>query len=268
MKVATCFALILCLCLAGAFFPAGGNADEERIASTGAETSFTVDGMLALRAVAACIDGQIEGASAVLQTVAVSREAGSGKWERVRVLLEEAEKLILPSILWFARTDGTYYTVDKGLIDKNIRDRPYFSKVMAGEVSVGTLVVSRSTGENVTVVAVPVKKRGEVTGIVGASIYLGPFSAKIVELLDLPENLIFYVLDDRGITALHFRPEFILQDPTELDSPSLARAVREILQNREGVLRYEFEGKPREVIYTTSSYTDWHVMLGMVSEQR
>jgi hypothetical protein len=245
---------------------AGVNAGEGRFTSAGAETGFTVDGMLALHAITACIDEQIRGVATVLQSIAASREAKSGKWERIRSLLDETEKQIVPSVLWFARTDGSYYTVDKGLIDKNLKDRPYFPEVLGGEVSVGTLLVSRSTGENVTVVAVPIRDRGEVTGVLGASIYLGALNEKILDVLDLSENMIFYVLDDRGITALHFRPEFIFHDPTELESPSLASAVREILTNREGVLRYEFEGKPREVIYTTSSYTGWHFMLGMVRE--
>jgi methyl-accepting chemotaxis protein len=267
MKAPIFLAVTVCLCLAGTLFPAGAVSDEAYITSAGAETGFTVDGMLALHAVTAYLDEQIKGVEAVLQTVAVSREARSGKWERICTLLMEAQKQIAPSVLWFSLTDGSYYTVDKGLVDKNIKDRPYFAEVLGGDVSVGTLLVSRSTSENVTVVAVPIKEKGKVTGILGASIYLGPFNEKILQKLDLPENTIFYVLDDKGITALHFRPEFIFKDPTELDSPSLANAIKEVLANREGVLRYEFEGEPREVIYTVSSYTGWHVLLGRVSEQ-
>jgi hypothetical protein len=265
MKLRACFALIMSLVLLGAFFPVRAGADEGSAPSSGLEAGFSVYGWLALHAVTAYIDEQIKSVEHVLLTVASTEEAKSGTWERIEPILKAAQDRGIPGILWFARTDGSYFVVDRGLINANIADRPYFSKVMGGEVSVGDLLVSRSTGRNATVIVVPIKIRGQVKGILGASIFLDTFNAGILETLDLPEGAIFYVLDRSGITVLHFMPRYLFQDPTALQNPSLTRAVKEILTSSEGTVQYEFEGELRRVLYTTSSYTGWHVMLGTVS---
>jgi hypothetical protein len=265
MKSRACFALILSLVLLGAFLPVRVGADEESATPSGLESGFSIDGWLALRAVTAYIDEQIRSVEHVLNTVAATEEAKSGTWERIQPLLKTLQGEGVPGILWFAHTDGSYYVADRGLVNANIADRPYFSKVMGGEVSVGELLVSRSTGRNATVIVVPIRVRGQVKGALGASLFLDTFNERILETLDLPEDMIFYVLDSNGITALHFMPRYLFQDPTTLNNPSLTQAVREIMRTNEGAVQYEFEGKPRRVIYTTSSYTGWHVMLGTVS---
>ena len=265
MRSRSCCAFILILVLSGVFFPVHAGADEGSATPSGAEAEFTIDGWLALKAITAYIDEQVRGVEHVLRTVAATEEAMSGTWERIQPLLKTAQGQGVPGILWFARTDGSYYVVDRGLVDANIGDRPYFSKVMGGEVSVGDLLVSRSTGRNATVIGVPVKVEGQVKGMLGASLFLDELNSRILETIDLPQEVIFYVLDRSGITALHFMPKYLFQDPTALQNPSLTQAVGSIMNNNEGVVQYQFEGKPRRVIYTTSSYTGWHVVLGTVS---
>jgi hypothetical protein len=239
----------------------GGNVSEPE-----GEISLEGYGQSALLTITALVDERIGCEAKLLKTVAATRYAKSGKWKKMKPLLLEVEKLGAPAIIWFARPDGSYFTTEKGLVEQNIKDRPYFSKVMAGEAVVGELVVSRSTGKNVAVVAVPIESRGKIIGMAGASIFLEPFNEQIVQALHLPLNMVFYALDEKGTTALHFRREYIFQDPTKLNSPSLASAVREIIQNRDGVIRYEFEGKNRDVIYHTSSLTGWRIVLGIVRE--
>jgi hypothetical protein len=265
MKSGACLIMVLCVVFVGTFVPVRLSADDESGTTSFLETGFSIDGWLALHAVTAYIDAQIGSVEHVLLTAAASEEARSGTWERVEPLLKAAQDEGVPGILWFARTDGSYYVVDRGLVKANIADRPYFSKVMAGKVSVGDILVSRSTGKNATVVVVPIKSGGEVTGILGASLFLDALNARILKSLDLPETVIFYVLDSRGIAVLHYMPGYLFQDPTMLQNPSLTRAVKKMMSTRRGAVQYEFEGKPRMVIYATSSYTGWHVVLGRVS---
>ena len=266
MKRILLLIIIMNMVFLGIVFPAGTAAGEENVSESEAEISLEGYGQSALFIITALVDDRLGCEAKLLKTVAATRYAKSGKWKKMEPFLLEVEKLGAPALTWFARPDGSYFTTEKGLVEQNIKDRPYFSRVMAGEAVVGELVVSRSTGKNVAVVGVPVEKRGKIIGMLGASIFLDPFNEQIVKALHLPGNMIFYALDEKGTTALHFRKEYIFQDPTELDSPSLADAVREILQNREGVIRYEFEGKNRDVIYHTSSLTGWRIVLGIVRE--
>ena len=258
--------LVMALVFLGTFFPVGAGAGEGDVTEPEGGISLMGYGRSALFTVTALIDERIGSMAKLLETVADTREAKSGKWVKMKPFLVEVEKRGVPAITWFARPDGSYFTTEKGLVDQNLKDRAYFSKVIAGNVSVGELVVSRSTGKNVAVVAVPVEKKEKVIGMLGASIYLDKLNEQILEALHLPDNMIFYALDEKGITALHFRKEYIFQDPTELDSPSLANAVKEIIAKGDGVLRYEFEGKNRDVIFHTSPLTGWRIILGIVRE--
>jgi hypothetical protein len=248
------------------FLPVGVTAQEEKVLSAEGNSGLLVEGRLALLAITAYIDEQIGCMAKLLETVAITKEAQSGQWEKVKPLLVGVEKRAVPAVIFFARPDGTYFTTEKGMIDKNIKDRPYFPAVMGGNISVGELLVSRSTGKNVTIVAVPVRVENHVVGLLGASIYLDEINKKVLQALRLPDNMIFYAFDDNFITALHFRPEFVFQDPTKLHSQSLANAIKEIIANREGYTSYQFEGKIRDVIYHTSSFTGWHIVLGVVRE--
>ena len=67
-----------------------------------------------------------------LEILAATAEAKSGKWESMRGLLELYEKADGKMAVWYVLPDGTYYTVDKGLMDVTLSDRSYFADLMAG----------------------------------------------------------------------------------------------------------------------------------------
>lgn len=247
--------------------PTGIFAEEGTVRQHTQNAMLMSEGRVALSAIAAYVDGQIDGMARLLGTLAEIKEVKSGDWNRMKPILIEVKRHVIPSVIFFAHADGSYFTVERGAIERNIKDRHYFSVVMAGNVSLGQLVISRSTGKYVAIAAVPVRDRGRVVGLLGASIYLEELNEQVLKVLQLPENVIFYVLDQDGITALHFWKQYIFQDPTKLDSPSLARAVKEIMTKPEGYVSYEFMGKPQDLIYMTSSTTGWHYVLGVMREE-
>jgi len=53
------------------------------------------------------------------------------------------------------------------------------------------------------IVAVPVKRNGEVVGGLGGSIFLDDLSQRINDALALPKNLFYYALAPNGTTTLH-----------------------------------------------------------------
>ena len=261
------FILLINLLFFGAFLPMRATAQEENVPLSQTGSRLIVDGRLALIAITAYVDGQIECMAKMLETVAATNEAKSGQWVRIKPILADVKKRAAPAVIFFSHTNGSYFTVEKGPIGKNIKDRSYFSTVMAGNVSVGELVISRSTGKKVTIVAIPIKDKGGVIGLLGASMYLDTINSRVLELLSLPDNMVFYAFDDKFITSLHFRPKWIFQDPTKLQIQSLTNAVKEIVARHEGLTSYKFEGRTRDVIYHTSSLTGWHFILGKIREE-
>ena len=210
-------------------------------------------------------EGHIGSALRGLRVISLTEEAKSGEWQRMRGLLAEFGKSgIKAATVWFVRPDGSYYTAEKGATDQNLRERPYFPKLMAGEDVMGELVVSKSTGRRTAVVAVPVKKEGKVVGAVGASLSVVEISRMLDQEMGLPQNIFFYALDKQGQTALHRISTLLFAYPSDMGSKSLAKTVDVMLSTPEGEVTYDFYGE-RSVVFRKSPLTGWVFAVGIVT---
>ena len=226
-------------------------------ADSSAKPERMIDIKTALSALSALADCRIEGMADALAVAAQAQYTQSLEWDKIKPLLAIIQKRFGPANVWFARPDGSYFTVDKGLTDKNLKDRVYFPKVMAGETSVGELVVSRATGGNTVITAVPVMKDGKAVGMLGASIYLEKLAQQLKKASPLPAGVVFYALDSKGQIALHAQEGLIFQEATQLGSPTLTEAIKQMQANREGVVAYEFAGGRQKALFQTSAVTGW-----------
>ncbi len=229
------------------------------IAQAGAQTKTTpersVDVKVALSALTMLAESQITDMADALTVAAATEEAQSTDWDKIRPLLHTIEGRFLPANLWFARPDGSYFTLEKGLTDKNLKDRPYFATVLKGQTSIGELVVSKATGENTTIIAVPIKRQEKVVGIFGASVYLDKFGQRLAQAVSLPPDMVFYALDSKGKIALHSQNELVFQEATQLGGPTLAKAVAKMLATPEGEVAYSFAGGDQKAVYQAAP--DW-----------
>ena len=186
-------------------------------------------------AVAALTDRHIENCVDTLEILASTEEVQSANWEVMLPVLSRANDVMVPGPKWFALPDGSYYVVGMGKTDKNILDRAYFPVVMSGSNTYSELVVSRSTGEKVLVVAVPVVKSGEVIGVVGISVFLKDLSDIITEELKLVDDIVFYAVTPADQVALHLDAALILEE-----SPQ----------------------PPENAVSVTAAFTGWRITLG------
>jgi hypothetical protein len=215
----------------------------------------------ALGELVALVDGKFTGAVGALEAVAASDEARSLDFERVKPLLAAVQRRFGPGGGLLGRADGTYFTVDKGRADQSIADRGYFTQAMSGRVSVGELIVSRTSGQASAVVAAPVVKDGRPIGIVGCVVFLEPLRQETARALDLPADHAFFALDTAGRVALHSDAERLLEEPMKLGSPALAEAVRTMLETESGSVSYVFPDVPRTAVYRTSPLTGWKLAI-------
>ena len=237
----------------------------ETKAQTGS-TGLSIDGRIGVSAAIALADGHIQSMVRSLELLAITEEVRSGKWERMVGLLTRFKEGQIPSVVFYALPDGSYYTVEKGKTDQNIKDRAYFPRVMAGGVAIGDLVVSRSTGKKVMVAAVPVKSGGKVIGALGVSVHLEKLSELLARELQLPPNIVLYAIDGKqGTTALHSVTRLIFEEPAKQKSETLRRAVKEMLSKEEGMVTYEFEGKRKKAYFKTSPLTGWRFALAVTT---
>jgi len=224
-------------------------------------SDLKTDPRTTLSALVAFTEENISGAMNGLQLLSVTEPVKSGDWEAMKPLLYKFSENVSGAV-WFARPDGAYYTVEKGLMGQKLSDRQYFKPLMKGRVITGELVTSRSTGKKSDVLAVPVMKEGRIIGAIGASLSLEKLSARIEEKLNLPENMVFYALDNAGRSALHRDPARMFEFAGAQNSSTLAKAAAEMTARTEGTVLYEFNGMLKTVFYVKSALTGWHFALG------
>jgi hypothetical protein len=225
----------------------------------------TAELRLLLNSFGALGEGHVEGVLRGLKLMAATEEAQSGEWGKMKVLLAAfGESGIKAAAVWFVKPDGSYYTVEKGLTGLNLSDRPYFPGLMAGKEVTGDLVLSKSTGRRTAIVAVPVRKNGRIIGALGASLSVAEISGMIDEKMGLPENVIFYAIDQEGRTSLHRVSALLFAYPSDMGSRSLAQTVKEMLTKPEGAVTYDFYGE-RTIVFRKFPLTGWVYAVGIVT---
>lgn len=251
----------------GSIFLAGGSACAQPPADPGqgAKSAFTVDGRMALHSFVTLGDGHMRKFAEVFELLAATDAVRSGEWERIRGPLASVAPMTVPAALWFAQPNGNYSTVQQGHAG-NLSDRAYFPHVLAGEIVVGTLVVSRSTHRNTAIVAVPVRgSDNEIVGVLGASVHLDSLGALIREELGgLDTHQLFFAIDSTPMGAIHSDPGLIFTEPMKLGDEGMRNAFKEMLSRSEGTVTYSFRGAPRTLLYRRSPVTGWWYAFGVV----
>jgi hypothetical protein len=186
------------------------------------ESAVKIDGKVGVSAAVALTEARVEGLVGTMEVMALTDEVQSADWDNMVDMLTKFELSNIPLVAWFALPNGSYYTVDAGLASGNLSDRPYFPRVMAGEVVVGDLLVSKSTGVESMMATVPVKDNGEVVGALGVSVFLEQLSQLTAADLQLPNDMVLYAVNEDGVIALHTDTDLIMGNASDLDIPEKA----------------------------------------------
>jgi polar amino acid transport system substrate-binding protein len=229
-------------------------------AATGVPASADAQADLALSILLAGTDGQLKAVLRPLEVMAVTTEAQSGAWQEIRPLLATLEEKEPDARTWYALPDGSYYTVVDGLASANLKTRSYFPVVLGGNESVGIVVVSHSTGKNVAVVAVPVKNRSAVTGVVGASVYLDTLTDTL--RAEVPGPFVFYAIDTEGQFALHSDKGQISRSVATIGpESSFGQAIRTIRAQDSGTVEYDDGGVHYMARFRSYPLTGWRLVV-------
>jgi methyl-accepting chemotaxis protein len=226
--------------------------------------AFNVNGSVALASLISLSDNHLLKLAQSLEMLAATPEARSGDWEKIKDPLRELGRTNVEALLWFARPDGSYWSVPEGKSAGTLADRTYFPRLLAGKRVLGDLVVSKATGKSTGVVAVPVFRRdGSVAGVLGSSVYLDRLSKRIEQEMDLDDSVIFFSFDAEPLLALVYDPSLIFVDPNRLGA-EVSKAFTEMRSRQEGVVTYTFRNRERTVLYRKSPVTGWWYGFGSV----
>jgi len=232
------------------------------VAAEGADSGFVLDSRVALEGYRAAVEARLNGALTATRTLAATEEGRSGDWARIRgPLTVMAAGLKEQAAVWYMQPDGSYFNVDRGLTGESLRDREYFPALLAGRDVIGALVISKSTGRRSLIVASPVLVGDKLAGAVGVSIDAAKLAASIDQAIHFPPDVVFYALDQQGRTSIHRAGDLIFVFPSDVGSATLSDAVKTMLGQPEGVVRYQYKGD-KTAVFQRSELTGWVFVLG------
>jgi hypothetical protein len=215
---------------------------------------------LSLTTMIAETNGQLKVILRPFEVMVLTSAVQSGDWQTIRPLLAVLEDNEPDARTWYALPDGSYYTVVDGLTSANLKSRSYFPVVLAGNESVGTVVVSHSTGKNAGIIAVPVKNQGAVTGVLGASVYLDTLTDTLRG--EIPEPFMFYAIDAEGKFALHSDKGQISRDIATIGADtSFGKAIATIRTQDSGTVEYDDRSVHYMARFRSSPLTGWRFVV-------
>lgn len=197
-----------------------------------------------------------------LQNIAESDVVKAGDWEEIKPALIQDSENRTEALYWYCLTDGSYYTSQKDKVEANLSTRGYFPDLLAGKNVIGYPIIGKTSGRKSFVIAVPIMDKKEVVGMLGTSIFLGEMWDNLKEAINIPEKYDFYAVNKNGITMFDLETkEHLLDDVLNQSSPTLVEAIKVIISNENGSVKYKWNDKNKIAIYKKSPVSDWRYVL-------
>jgi len=141
-------------------------------------------------------------------------------------------------------------------------DRDYFKKGMQGESGFTEVMISKTTGKPITIYAAPIKKNGEIIGVINANLALDVFS-DFVSQEKYGETGHAFIVDGTGKVIGHFNKEMVekMTDLSELDP------VKTVIAKEEGQKEYKNENVQKLATYLSIEKVNWGIIVEMDSKE-
>lgn len=171
------------------------------------------------------------------------------------ILISFGQRRHLYERLILVNPKGDYLATSEGTKALNIKDRDYFQKAMAGSFSVSPVLKSKLTGQPIIAVAVPVKEKSRVAGVLSGIIDLNKVTDQFITPFDPGGAGYLYVLDANGTIVSHPDQSLIL-------NRKLAKTDfgRRILGQKNGVHIYNYRGVEKIAAFSSAPALNWRVV--------
>ncbi|MFW5637139.1 MAG: methyl-accepting chemotaxis protein [Thermodesulfobacteriota bacterium] len=181
----------------------------------------------------------------------IGRASRESAEEQLKTLLQDYPIYENISI---ADTDGEIVaSSDKDAAGKiRVGDRRYFQESLQGKVFYSQALKSRATGGAVFMLSVPLKEFDRIVGVLFGVVDLAYFSREFVMPVKFGKEGYAYVIDQNGITVAHPDTDFIMKvDVTDYEFG------RQILGQKEGIVRYTWEGVEKMAVFKPVQPLGW-----------
>ncbi|MBE3574201.1 MAG: methyl-accepting chemotaxis protein [Firmicutes bacterium] len=206
------------------------------------------------------IDTWISDREGRLAALAQDPVFATGDRARILPVLQTAAKFI-PDVSWifWAPPNGQSISTANG--SPSVADQPYFKQAMAGRAAVSDLMVSRSNGERMVIMTVPVKRQGNVIGVVGGAFsFRGPQT--FLSSTKYGRAGYSYMIDSTGTVMVHPDQSKVLRENlTRTESQGQNEMARRMLREESGTGSYSRAGVAKSVGFARVQSTGWVVAL-------
>ncbi len=202
-----------------------------------------------------------------IETYAECPEVKTMDWDMIEpYLLEEmSRKNSIYDVFLVAEPNGEYNTTLKRN-PSNASDRDYFKRAMNGYKVVSDPLYARSSGNEVSVVAVPIKDHnGNIIGVMGGSINLKKLSDFIESYGVTHPDSYSFIIDSDGLIIAHPNKDIIMKESilraSNYISEEVAKASSKYMEDEKGSIVLKLDGIPSISYYSTIPNTDgWRLI--------
>jgi methyl-accepting chemotaxis protein len=167
------------------------------------------------------------------------------------------------NVLFVTDSKGLFISDSNGGANRakkiSVAERDYFASVKkTGKITIGSPVISKTTGEPITVVAVPLKTvSGQFAGMFGISMKLAALSDQITAV-KIGNTGYPFMADKKGLIIAHPNQDHILKlDLTKLNG--MESFVGSMLAQKSGVDTYTFKGTAKIAGFAPVAATGWSI---------
>lgn len=200
-----------------------------------------------------------------LSVISQQNEIRSMSLNNQLVILNEAKGNSVFMDLAIVQKNGTATYTDGS--EKDLSDRDYITKALAGEANISDVIISKVTGEAVIMVAVPIKNGDAVVGALIGRLN-GTALSDVTNDTGYGEKGYAYMLNNSGQVIAHPNSDMVMNQvnpiveaETQPFYQSLSKAIQVMLEKRNGFIDYQFEGKSIYSGYAEVPGTDWIIVV-------
>jgi len=209
------------------------------------------------------LDQNIENLRKEMALLSYTDEVQSLESDRMDLILKKAVEITpaISQIYVMDRTGKQFYKTSHLETLGNRNDREYFQQAIKGNHYISDVIRSRSTGEMISTIAVPIEDSKGIKGVLGASLDFKQIDEMINEL-SLIEHSYIYIVDSSGKVILHPNESYI----DELLDLSYLEPIKSVMAGNTGTSEYFFDGSQKFVAYSSLNETGWGIMIAISSK--
>ena len=172
------------------------------------------------------------------------------------------------NVLLVADLNGDVYASSMGEQQKmDLSERHYFQVAKTGKLSLGDVVISKTSGKPVTIIGAPIKDpdTGRTLAVMVVSINID-FLIQRISGFKVGETGYAWMVNDQGFFISHPNPQIILKENIK-QMQGMEQVTSLMLAGKDGVVGYTYKGVVKTCGYAPVPSTGWALAFTMNDEE-